>query len=349
MFKKNIQAVREKNPELAEKLEKINLESIQDITVTEAETEDLIIGYKDTALHSLVDPAREAKALWNKTIKTDLKKNDIQIVFGLGLGYLFKRAYVNSNSKIFLLEPFVEILRFVLEHVDLSEELSDKRVYITDNIKDITNKLKKEYLQGDKAEFLFLPAYTSLAKNTLEDLTNSSLKILEEKSTDINTIFKLTPLWCRNFIMNLPYFINSRPLGCFKDIFVDKTVLLISAGPSLAENIEKIKENKNKFVTIAVGKAFKILVENDIIPDFVSFADAVSTEFQFEGLEKVFEKTNIIMTSKTDNKVAKLKAKTKILYLPETDIFTDLFKTDSGLDAGSYKSAGSISIINYFI
>jgi len=345
MFKKNIEALRGKNPELAEKLEKISIESIKDVTVAEAETSDLILGYKGVALHNVIDPLREANALWNKTITSELKKTDIQIVFGLGLGYLFKRACVNSNSKVFLIEPLTEVLRFVLEHVDLSAELSDNRVYITDNTRDIIDKLKAEYLQGDKAEFLFLPAYISLAQDVLEDLTVKTVKVIEEKSSDTNTIFKLAKVWVRNFILNISQFQNSRPLGFFKDSFEGKTALIISAGPSLAENIEKIKANQDKFVTIAVGKAFKTLVENNIIPDFVTFADAIHTIKQIEECEEFIEKTTLIITSKTDYEVTQLNAKNKILYLPETDPFAALFPQDSGI----YKSASTVSLINYFI
>ncbi|HSA06385.1 MAG TPA: DUF115 domain-containing protein [Candidatus Gastranaerophilales bacterium] len=350
MFEKNIQAIKIKNPEFAEKIKGIDFDLIKDqITVAEAESQDLIIGYKGIALHSMVDPIREARAIWNKTVKSDLKKTDTQIVFGLGLGYLFKRAYLNANSRIFLIEPVLEILRFVLEHVDLSTELADERVYITDNIKDATNRLQKMYLQGDKVEFILLPAYTSLAKDTLEELSVKVINVIEGKSSDVNTIFKLAPRWMRNFIKNLPFFADFRPLGFFKDKFVDKTALIIAAGPSLVENIDKIKQNKDKFITICAAKALKTLAENDIIPDFVTFADAGGFQGQVKGVESILEKTNIILTSKSDHTAIKMKTKSKILYLPETEPFSNLFQKYSKTDPGIYKSASSISIINYFI
>ncbi len=349
MFEKNIAALREKNPALAEKLEKIDVDAIQGITVAEAENEDLIIGYKDFALHSTVDPVREARAIWNRTIQSELKKNDIQIVFGLGLGYLFKRAYLSANSRIYLIEPFVELLRFVLQHVDLSTELSDEKVYITDNISDITEKLREHYLQGDKAEFLFLPAYAQIAKETLEELSERVVKIIEEKSSDINTIFQFAQLWTGNLIRNMPHFFNSLTLGFLKDKFANKTVLIVAAGPSLIEDIDKIKQNRDKFAVIAAGKAFKMLVKNDIIPDFVTFADASRANWQIQGVEAALEKTNIIVTSRADTNAVSINSKNKIIYLTETNPFSSLFRKHSGLEPGIYASASSVSIINYFI
>lgn len=350
MFQKNLEAIREKNPNLAEKLEKIDLEEIKDeIVVAEAETKDLIIGYEGVALHSMVDPLREAKALWNRTIRTEPAKNDVQIIFGLGLGYLFKRAYVSAVSRIYIVEPFINVLRFVLEHVDLSAELSDKRVYITDNTKDVISRLRAQYLQGDKAEFLFLPAYASLAKSQLEELTEKTLKVLEEKTSDVNTIFQLAPGWTLNFTANLPCFAKARPLGFFRDLFADKAAILVSPGPSLVENIQKIKENRDKFVIISAGKAIKALSANGIIPDFVTFADAQGTWFQTEGFEDTLRQTHIIMTSKTDNAIARLDAKSKIIYLSDTDNFESLFNRHSPQNPGNFDSAGSVAIINYFV
>ena len=159
MFNKNLEALKLKNPELAQCLLDIKVEDISDIDVIEAQSEDLIISYKDIPLHSIIDPFQEAEKIWNKTIKYPLKNNDIQIVYGLGLGYLFKRAFANSGSKIILFEPFLQVLRFVLEHVDFAKELSENRVFFTNNIEQVVKKVESEYLSGDRIEFLFLQAH----------------------------------------------------------------------------------------------------------------------------------------------------------------------------------------------
>ena len=45
MFQKNLEAIKIKNPKLAERLEKIDINSITGIEVFEAESKDLIISY----------------------------------------------------------------------------------------------------------------------------------------------------------------------------------------------------------------------------------------------------------------------------------------------------------------
>ena len=348
MFQKNIDAIRLYNPKLADKLVQMPMESIQEIDVYQAESNDLIIAHNKIPLHSPVDPIREAKTLWNRTIKEAVRKNDIQLVFGLGLGYLFKRAFINAPSKVFVFEPNIEIIRFVVQHVDFSAEFSDKRIYITDEIEDIYAKLNKEFLAGDKIEFLFIPQYAQVNNEKLQALTAKIYEIIENRSNDENTIFKLSKLWTENFISNIAQFPGARTLGYLEGKFSDKTAIIVSPGPSLANDIELIKQNQDKFITIAVGKVFRQLIESGITPDFTVFADAKGCKEKVEGVENALEKTNAVVISKSDKYVYNTKTGSKIIYFSETDIMTKIFKRNEGKNPGFYKSGSSVSIIAYY-
>ena len=295
MFQKNLKALKQNNPELADRIEKIDMKSITNISVLNSESKNLIISYNGVNLHSSVDPLKEANAVWERSVKSDLGKNDIQVLFGMGLGYLFKRAYVNAKSKIFILEQFIEILRFTLEYVDFSNELADSRVFITDNVDEMLAKIEAEFLSGDRIEFLFIDSYAALSINTLTKLTQKTLEICESKTADQNTIFFNCKLWTKNFILNMSKFNNSRPVCELRDLFKNKPALIVSAGPSLAQNIENIKKNKDKFIIIAVVPAFKILIQAGIIPDFVTFADPNYLDCLIKGYEKYLSTTNMVL------------------------------------------------------
>ncbi|OGI24794.1 MAG: hypothetical protein A2287_03085 [Candidatus Melainabacteria bacterium RIFOXYA12_FULL_32_12] len=349
MFQKNLEVLKVKNPVLASKLEKIDIANIKNIDVVNAESKDLIINYNKVNLHSSLDPIREAKTVWHRTIKTDLKVNDIQIVFGLGLGYLFKRAFVSSDSKIFLIEPFIEVLRFVLEYVDFSVEFSENRVFITDNIEDLNQKLQAEFLSGDKVEFLFLNSFAALAQDQLIKLTQTALEICESKSADQNTIFNQCKSWVKNSILNLQYYSESRPLGFFEGVFSNKTALIISAGPSLVNQVQKIKENRDKFIIIAVAPILKYLIQEGIIPDFATFTDASNLSFHIEGIEEHLSKINLVINSRAENCIIQKDFKSKIIYLSETDLAAQWFRDHTSADVGLYKSGGSVSILSYYL
>jgi len=348
MFQKNISAIKSKNPDLAAKLENITIDKIKDIEVFESESKDLLISYKNTMLHSAIDPVREAKAVWNRTITREPVKNDIMVVFGLGMGYLFKRSFINSNSKVFLFEPFLDVLRFILEYVDLSAELSQDRVYVTDNIQDIISKIESVYLSGDRVEFLFLNSYAALAKDVLSELVEKTLNVCSSKISDQNTILNLCGFWTKNSILNMSNCKEARPAGFYENSFSKKPCLLISAGPSLKDNLEMIREFKDKFITIAVAPAYKVLVGAGIVPDFLAYAEPVNFSNYVEGTEKTLENVNIVMGSRADNNIFSYKTASKVLYFTNIDPFARQFQSCISDNVGLYKSGGTVSILSYY-
>lgn len=348
MFKKNIEAIKIKNPTLAEKLEKINIETIKNVLVYQADSGDYIISYNNTLMHNTEDPVREAKSVWYKAIKSEFHKNDIQIIFGLGMGYLLKRAYLNSTSKIYIIEPFIELLRFVLEYVDFSQEFQDDRIFITDNLTELTKKIQNEYLNGDKIEFLFLNSYIKLSQQMLVELTNQVLNICESKSVDQNTIFNQCKLWTQNSILNISSFANARPHSYLANKFSNKTALIISAGPSLAENIEKIKQNRDKFVIIAVCSIYKYLLKNNITPDFITFADSRFLVEHVRGEEESLKNMNIVINSRADNYIFEQEAKSKFVAFSSTDDISSWIQKSMNADIKLDKSGGTVSILSYY-
>ncbi|MDD3150050.1 MAG: DUF115 domain-containing protein [Candidatus Gastranaerophilales bacterium] len=309
MFNKNLEALEKINSNLAQRLKNIDLDSTkQEIQVFEAETKDLILNYKNINLHSSIDPVREANTFWNRTVKTDLKENDIQVMFGFGLGYLFKRGYVNSSSKILVFEPFVDILRFVFEYVDFSNELSDKRVFITDNVEEYVSELNKQLLSGDKIEFLFLNSYATLAKDALQELTKQSLMLYQNKNLEGN--YKEKPkIWCTNFINNLSRLPKDKFVNQLSNRLSDKCALIIDNFASISIYIDKIKINREKFVLITSPLVYEKLFANSITPDFVIYSDE-----QFFSEEDLLIQTNVISDIRSK---MNFEPKANFFYLPE--------------------------------
>lgn len=302
MFLKNLNALNAKNPILAKKLQEVSIEDAQEvISVIQAESGDLIIAYNDQPLDDIVNPLEKSKNIWYGLIKSQLKKNDIVLVFGLGLGYLFKRAYVSSNSRIIIYEPKIEIIRFVLEYVDFSEQLQDKRVYITDEESDCLEYLAEKYISNDKIEILYSEIYLNLFSDNLLSLSKKIVKVCEFKNADIFTIKMASKAWAINSVRNVRYMWKSRPLSLFKDIFAGKAALILGAGPSLKNNLEAIRQNRDKFVVFAVNKVFDYVVGNGIEPDFLVAADAKWLSYTMKINPDVYERINLIATTKTDS------------------------------------------------
>lgn len=302
MFLKNLNVLDIKNPDLARRLREIPLEAAQkEVSVLEAKSGDLVIAYNNRPLDDIINPIENSKNIWNKLVKNELTKNDITLVFGLGLGYLFKRAYVSSNSRIIVYEPRIEIIRFVLEYVDFSEQFKEQRIYMTDNEEECLRYLSEKYISKDKIEIVYSDIYLNLFSDDLLNLSQKILRLCESKKADILTISKLSKEWIKNNINNFKRMKNSRPLSLLKNIFAGKTALILAAGPSLKDNLDLIKQNRSKFVVFAVNKVLDYLIENEIEPNFLIAADAKWLKHTMKVDPEIFEKINLIPTTKADN------------------------------------------------
>lgn len=351
MFNNNIRELKKKNPELAQKLKGIDVNDIKDINVYEAESKDYIISYKNVMLHSAEDPMREAKAIWHKTIKTSLKENDIQVVYGLGLGYLFKRAYVEAPSKILIYEPNLEILRFVMENVDLSKELAEDRVNLVNNQEDALKYIEKKYFIGDKIEVLFLPSYINFCKDDLINLSTEIYQVVKDKNIDKNTSSMVSGQAVSNLLKRVSNPKKMLPATFLQDVAKDKQVLIFSAGPSLKKDIALIKENQNKFLKIAVFPILNYLLENDVIPDFVVTADSFPQVFKLKGLKKFKEKIkniSLICDSRADHELDNLEFKNTFLYFPYVDaISNEVFKSLANPVLRALPSGSSVALLAF--
>lgn len=324
MFNKNIEAVKKTNPDLAKKLLKVTLNDAQnEVSALETESDDFIIAYNNIPLDSEKDPIEDSLANWQANVDEELSKNDIVIIFGFGLGYLFKRAYISSPAKIFIYEPKINILRFVLEYVDFSEQLADERVYLTDNDKDFIDKLTEKYITNDKIKFIYPPGYIKIAAEELKLLSSKIVEACQSKKSDISTIGKLSKLWVENCLENTKHLSDSRPLNVLKDKFKGLTALVIGAGPSLRTNIELIKQNRNKYVIFAVNKIIEYLIQNGITPDFLVTSDAQWVEKTIKPIGQATPEINLIPTTKTDSSIYNFKFKRIFNYYQKNNAFDE--------------------------
>lgn len=301
MFNKNLEFIN--NEPLKRRLLKISTaDSRLGISYCITPSNDYILLKDEIPLDDLTNPRAAIKKIINENIKNDMQKNDIIINFGIGLGYLLDETFNQFPSRIYIYEPDLKLLHFVLHNVDISEHLASGRVYITNDLDELITYLTSTYLVKDKVEILYLNNYALVKNKELLMLTQRIFDACKTRLVDINTITKFSHSWMLNTIEN---FVNIRDkngylLSDLEDKFVGQKALIVASGPSLADNILKIKENRNKFVIFAVNKSVRYLIENDIVPDFVVCLDAHNMEKTIGGLNESLINTNCIMDIRTD-------------------------------------------------
>ena len=279
MLQKNLSYIN--NEVLKNKLEKISInESKRNITYCITPSNDYILLQNDLPLDDVNNPKEAIKQHLKKNIKYEMKSNDIIINFGIGLGYLLDETYNTYPSKIYIYEPDIMLLHFVLSNIDISEHLAEGRVFIYTDLKDLLKKIEETYLTKDKIEVVYLPNYAIIRNKELLELTQKVYDTCQSKLIDLNTITRFSGTWLVNTLNNIAS-INNNGAYLASDLekkFISQTALIIGAGPSLIDNIEKIKANRNKYVIFAVNKVVKYLAEKGLVPDFIVCLDAENME-----------------------------------------------------------------------
>ena len=314
MFNKNIKEID--NISLQRRLARITPEESRiGISYCITPSNDYVLLKDELPTDDLQNPREAIKKVLNETIKHEMGPNDIIITFGMGLGYLLDETFNRYKSRIFIYEPDISLMHFVLSNVDISEHLASGRVYITNDIDELMNKLGTSYLTKDKVEITYLPNYLITKNKELLVLSQKVLEACKSKIVDISTITKFSQRWLMNSIDNIAN-INTGTAYMLSDLynqFIGQTALIVGAGPSLNENIDFIKKNRDKFVIFAVNKIVKYLLQNEIVPDFVVCMDAGNMDRTLGGLESNFGRVNCIMDIRTDCSLIK-KGFNKIFY-----------------------------------
>lgn len=294
--------------------------------------------YNGEYLHNNYGAESEAKEIFEKIKTTDFSMN---VIYGFGLGYLIQEFAINAKGLVFVFEPDIEILATTLEVVDFSEELSKKNVFIFNDF----DELKKCYLENfifkSDTSITFLPSYKKIFEKDLIEFAQRLNLVMGSSIIDNNYIKnKLIPA-VKSVCNNIDCLVKEPTLGVFKDIYKDKTALVISAGPSLDKNLETIKKYRDKVIIFSVGQALRTLLHDDITPDFVGLVETSSQMSQLENLDT--SNINLILEPLTYNGLHQSKFKNIISYPSKVSTPNLIWTSIANIDASNYISSGTVS------
>lgn len=335
---KNLECIAKYNPELKEKL--LNLKCLTNtIELVETKRQEPNLTYNGVYLHSQDGAEIEAKTKFDN-VKNSTKT--MHIVFGIGIGHLFKECTERSRGKVFLLEPNLEILRVTLELVDLSKEFSRENVFVASDIEVFKKLYNQNYMYKAESEFLILNSYkNALYKNELDDIVKRLEIIVGSCFMNLKGILIKGYEAFLTVIKNISYTLEATPLGEYKNIYKGKTALIISAGPSLDFNIDTIKNNQDKFIIFCVGPALKTLQSNNIHPDFVNIIENMDCSGQILGAD--LSDINLITEPFTHNSVYLLKVKQNFLFPTNTYDGNNYWAKLTDVDISEYVVKGTVA------
>lgn len=333
----NLACIAKYNPELKHKIMSIN--SLKnDISFVNTVLQEPNIIYNGVYIHNNYGAELEAKEIFKNSDNNALS---MHIIYGMGLGYLFKEYVSNSKGQVIIYEPDIEILAAVFEVVDFSEELSKNNVFLFNNF----DLMKKCYASkckiNSKTSIAFLPSYKSLFGKDLSQFVNKMNLIMGSVIINNNYIKQKMLPAVKMLCKNINLLAKETPLGEFRDIYKDQTALIVSAGPSLDRDIETIKKYRKNAIIFSVGQALRTLLKNDITPDFISMIETGNQMSQIDGLD--VSDIDLILEPITCNDLHKTNFRNILLYPSHTSVPNLIWTELANIDASPYFSSGTVS------
>ncbi|MBD3246401.1 MAG: DUF115 domain-containing protein [Candidatus Omnitrophica bacterium] len=290
VYQQNMAIIRDRYPALYETLEKTP--ENPGVELLQARNGLLTLRVNGKFFHSAYDPWRASEYL-TEDIKTGQAEG--VIVLGFGLGYHVKKIWENRDfdGSILIIERDPSVFKKVLQHIDLRNMLRDSRViFIVEEepeaaVKKIErrgffklNMVHIELLIHPPSVQTFLEYYVPIAKAVrgLVSFTKGSWGALN--------IFQ--DIWPQNILSNLQDLVRFPGTKEVEGIVAGDRVpaIVVSAGPSLDQDIEELKKLKGKVPIFCVGTAHKALHTHGLVPDFVVALDAKErVAEQLEGVE----------------------------------------------------------------
>jgi len=274
VFENNLIALSEIDSELEQSLRKIESNKLFEVFLPQGEPlENIqIVDHRDnTAInHSLDDIPKKLQEY------EQYDNYHTLYFFGIGSGLFFQKLLQNVNhKKIYIFEPEIELIYIVMNLIDFSADILQKRLIIklSNNIN--LYKIKKFI---DRESSFYLKKYNLDIYSNYYDKYMDEIKrlndvilllfkhILQDKGDSLDD----TLVGYKHSIdMMLPMFKQPSLSKVLNSVKKRKHAVLVSTGPSLEKQLPLLKKYQDYFTILSVDASFPVLYRAGIKPDIV--------------------------------------------------------------------------------
>lgn len=265
--KYNLRAIQKlKNYQTKNDLYKIKLNKDNLITVI----------YNDKPLTSAYAPIEEAKRLINQNVKD----SSSHIGIFLSIASFYHIDYflsLNEDSEAIIIEKDIEIVKLVFENIE-SKNLKRAIILLNEKIEDIISFFNFYIAEENIKKIIYIRHIRASNikaenKNYYDNIHAVLINNIKEKLMSLTSNYYFAPIWARNIIYNLRLN-KGYSIKTYKNILNKKIpLLLISAGASIDNYIEEIKELSKTHFILSLSHAFNTLIKNDIKADAIVSTD----------------------------------------------------------------------------
>ena len=336
VLEENIDLIKKYDSNLANKIlmfkeEKSNLE----ICKTQEGEYNLV--YRGCCLHSQKGAIKEAKDIASKV---DEEENSIRVIFGLGLGFVVEEISNKiKKSKIIVYEPALDIIHYVLSIAKI-DSLYKNNVFLCNDKETLAEYVLENTDNKSKMKLIYTKSYKEIFPNEFSEILQTIQTSQGQHSANVNTVIKKAPQALNNTYANLKKVLNLPYIMQYKDIYKGKTALIISAGPSLKDNIETIKNNKDKFVIFCVNVAMEYVINSGIEPDFIIDIEAAGADYQYKDID--ISNSYLILEPFSHYLKYDIQAKKVITYISKNNFLNGWLRSGLEID-DNLETMGTVS------
>lgn len=232
-------------------------------------------------LFNIIDQLDETQKMPNR------KRREIIFVIGINSLKEIEQLYAQMNPKSYMIvcEPNPEMLAHVLYNKDL-ELFAQKNISVLacppEELMPQLNALFSTQLMllSGNIKIYFTALYRKDLTEAKKVIEVISLVVRTQRWGYGNSIDDCLEGSLQNF-QNLKYLLRSKDVRSFKNRFRDKPVIIVSAGPSLEKNIHLLHEVNNKAVIIATETILSRLLQEGIMPHFVTTIERTMPSYEY--------------------------------------------------------------------
>lgn len=276
----------------------------------------VLIDNKKVYLNSKYNPIKEAENYYKDFEKVNYET--IILMFGFGLSYHISELYkkVKNRANIIVYEKDFELFDIVMKNIDIVDILENREISI------ITGEDKFSEIPIINCDYnlQYIPIYKDLYLEDYLKFIKEIKEIINIRDSNFCTLEFFKKTWMKNNFYNLEHIMNSYILNIFKDIFKDKPIIIVGAGPSLNKNVKLLKEIEGKICIICAFSAAKVLEKEGITPNFLCSIDS-----EQYGIEDFEANIPLLYSSYSNNDLLKKHKTSKILHTQSNYFFKHLF------------------------
>lgn len=219
------------------------------------------------------------------------------ILFGLGVGRLAQELKVRSKSLV-VFEPDAGLLKRRLSDGPLC--LGDVPLVATEH--DLTQIWPQLAKDRSAATLVASPGYREAYPEEFARVGACVEQLVNRTTANVNTYHLRAETWARDVVDNVDCLTHSSPFLALQRKFAGVPAFIVGAGPSLAKNVELLREATNKGIVIAVNSSAMALAKAGVTPQVlmciesidvsgllakIPFIDDVARAFSLTGSPKV--------------------------------------------------------------